>query len=156
MAAWLFNAMRGAAAGIAATIPMSALMVVAQRVGALGTQPPEAIVDAAFDKADVDVDGATLDAAAVVAHVAFGASIGALYGLLRGATAQQGPGKIIGAAYAVGVWAASYQGWIPAFDALPRASHDREDRQVTMVLAHVVYGATLGALTDRTFDAAHT
>jgi hypothetical protein len=141
--------LRGAAAGTAATLPMSAVMLAAQRFGALPKQPPEEIVDSALDAADVDVDEETSDALATLNHFAFGASIGAAYAGLRRATGRRGSGPATGIVYALVVWFASYQGWVPKVTPLPPATRDREDRQTVMAGAHVVYGAVLGGLVDR-------
>jgi hypothetical protein len=48
--------------------------------------------------------------------------------------------------YATAVYAISYLGWIPALNLMPAAGEDRPGRSVTMLVAHWVYGATLGAV----------
>jgi hypothetical protein len=50
-----------------------------------------------------------------------------------------------GVAFALGVWAASYAGWIPALGLLPPPGRDNPRRAWTTATAHVVYGAVLGA-----------
>ena len=40
----------------------------------------------------------------------------------------------------------SYSGWLPALHLMPPPEQDRPGRQPSMVAAHVVYGAVLGAL----------
>jgi len=47
------------------------------------------------------------------------------------------------------VWFVSYQGWVPALGLLPPAHRDRPGRPATMLIAHWVYGATLGACLGR-------
>jgi hypothetical protein len=54
-----------------------------------------------------------------------------------------------GIGYGLGIYALSYQGWVPALGILPPPRRDRSDRQVTMAPAHVAYGAVLGRLTER-------
>jgi hypothetical protein len=76
-----------------------------------------------------------------IAHLGFGVSCGALYG----ATAPRST-VTRGIAYALGVWAASYAGWIPALGILPPPHRDRPARQVTVLSAHIVYGAVLGGI----------
>ena len=51
-----------------------------------------------------------------------------------------------GALFGLLVWGVSYLGWVPAAKILPPAHRDRRDRQVTMVIAHLVFGASLGLL----------
>lgn len=43
-------------------------------------------------------------------------------------------------------WLVNYGGWIPVLGILPPPHRDRTDRQATMIVAHLVYGAVLGAL----------
>jgi hypothetical protein len=43
------------------------------------------------------------------------------------------------------VWLGSYAGWIPALDLLPPPDRDRRGRPPSMIVAHWVYGAALGA-----------
>jgi hypothetical protein len=85
------------------------------------------------------------DALAVVAHLGFGAVTGAAYALAP----RIGPPVLRGVVTALGVWAVSYQGWVPALGILPKASEDRPARPAVMIAAHVVYGAVLGGLEDR-------
>jgi hypothetical protein len=139
---------RGSAAGVAATVAMSAVMLAAQKLGLEGEQPPEAIVEAALDAADVDRSERTENALATLAHLGFGASCGAVYALLRRWLRTPGPPVGHGVGFGLGVYAASYQGWIPALGILPPPRRDRSDRQVSMALAHVVYGAVLGRLAE--------
>lgn len=144
---------RGAAAGAVATLPMSAVMVAAQRLGRMGEQPPAAITDAALDAADADAVRATEAArntAVTVAHLGFGAGCGALFALAaRWLPPSMRVRAPAGAVFGAGVWAVSYAGWVPALGILPPPDEDRADRQVTMLAAHLVYGATLGALLRR-------
>jgi hypothetical protein len=134
----LSRSLRGAGAGAAATIAMSAPMLAAQRLGLMGRQPPEAIAAAVTG----DPDSKKTDVLAVAGHLAFGAGSGALYGLAAGRRA----GPLTGLAYALGVWAASYQGWLPALGILPPADRDRPGRPAAMIVAHLVFGGTLGRL----------
>ena len=136
---------RGAAAGSAGTVVMSALMLTAGRAGLMGRQPPEAIVRRAGQLTAGEPRGRLADALAVAAHVAFGAGTGALHALLP----PTGRPVARGAAVGTAVWAVSYAGWVPAVGALPRPTDDRPARQVVMLAAHLVYGSVLGALDDR-------
>jgi hypothetical protein len=139
------TAARGAGAGTAATIAMSAVMLAADKLGLHAEQPPEAIVESALDAADVDRSEHTENALASVAHLGFGASMGAAYALLRRLTRTPGPEPLHGVGWGLAVYGASYAGWIPALGILPRPDRDRSDRQGMMVAAHVVYGFVLGA-----------
>lgn len=142
--------LEGAAAGAAATAAMTVPMLVAQRRGSMGTQPPERVVE----EAGRAKTGGTLSEpeqtlAASLAHLGFGMGTGAAFALTHRALRLPLPGPLQGTAFALVVWALSYCGWIPRLGILPPPHHDRPDRQRTMLLAHVVFGAVLGAVEDR-------
>lgn len=139
--------LRGALAGTVATVPMSALMLAAGRLGVMGEQPPEAITRSAVDTVtdEEPLPEPTADALSGVLHLGFGAVAGAAYALLP----QVGPPVLRGSATGLAIWATAYQGWVPALGILPPASRDRPGRPLAMVAAHVVYGSVLGLLEER-------
>lgn len=150
MRALVRDLVRGGVAGAVATVPMSMVMLGAQRAGALPKQPPEEIVDTAAEKTvGRQPPEPVSNALAVAAHLGFGAGAGIGYTALRRVTGGRGPATAVGVAYALGVWFTSYQGWVPGLGALPATTRDREDRQAVMAGAHVVYGAVLGHLAER-------
>jgi hypothetical protein len=51
--------------------------------------------------------------------------------------------------YGLAVWSASYLGWLPAVGLYRSALDDSPRRNLLMLSAHVVWGACLGALTER-------
>lgn len=140
----------GAAAGLAATLLMSAVMLLARRLGLTPTLPPEEIAERAIEAAaDREATDDEERAVASVAHLGFGAGAGALFGMVAGGlrSLSAGGAAAIGAAYAAGIWLVSYAGWVPMLRILPPASRDDPGRVGTMVVAHGVYGVALGALT---------
>jgi uncharacterized membrane protein YagU involved in acid resistance len=146
----------GALDGAAATIAMSGVMYGAQRAGWFGEMPPRTITRVALRRARAGTSSSrrAKSALGAIAHVAFGASAGSLF---EGAHAhwvrRSGVGPIAGAAFGAAVWLLSYAGWVPALDILPPPHRDRPGRQAGMLVAHLVYGAVLGALADRrSFD----
>lgn len=139
----------GAVAGAVATVPMSALMLLAQRLGLMGTQPPRRISDGALDAVGVDPPERGRRLLTALSHVGFGAVAGAPFPLLHRALPPRAPRPLLGALYGLGVWASAYLGWVPAAGLMPPAHEDRSDRQASMVAAHLVYGAVLGAATAR-------
>ena len=142
----LFSALlRGALSGSAATVVMSAVMLAAGRAGLMGRQPPEAIVRRAGALIGAEPRGRTAENLAALAHLGFGASAGAALAVFPPSAHPVRRGVLL----SLGIYAVSYAGWVPALRALPSADRDREDRQWTMVLAHVVYGAVLGELDAR-------
>lgn len=130
---------RGAAAGTLATAAMSGLMLAGGRAGLLGQQPPKRIARAFLPghrhlvKPGERVFG-------TLAHFGFGASSGALFGLLAGDRRARIP---LGIGYALAIWAASYQGWVPEMKIMPPISRDLPGRVAVMAAAHVVYGTAL-------------
>lgn len=135
----------GAKAGTAATVPMSALMLAADALGIMNKPAPGEITEDALAEAGVEHPrGPGQDALTVVAHFGYGAATGALYGALRDRLPLSGSPTLQGMLYALGVWAASYEGWIPEMNIMPPPERDRPGRPSTMIMAHLVYGAALG------------
>jgi uncharacterized membrane protein YagU involved in acid resistance len=100
--------------------------------------PPREITDRIGGSPILSASETNRSAAALTNHFAFGALAGAVYAALfpnRGS----GPGVI----YGLAVWAASYLGWIPAAGILPDATRHPLRRNLLMLAAHVVWGATL-------------
>ena len=140
-------AARGAIWGVIATVPMSAVMLLGQRLGWMKEQPPEILTEEALERADL-LEGKpieTVHAFAVASHFAFGAVGGIFYSLLRWVVPM--PGAVpTGTAFGLGIWGASYRGWIPAMNILPAEQHPGRRGTLVMIVAHAVYGATVGAL----------
>jgi uncharacterized membrane protein YagU involved in acid resistance len=144
----LRRVLTGAVAGGAATVPMSAVMLAARRAHVMRSpQPPEEILERAAQRAGVPARRKDIRPLAVAAHLAFGAAAGAVFALLA-----RGPRRarlVEGAAFGAGVWFVSYRGWLPELGLMPEGARDEPERQATMLVAHLVYGATLGAATVR-------
>jgi hypothetical protein len=150
----------GAAAGTAATVAMSALMLAAGRAG-FGEYPPERVARQGLRRdGHGHLRAEALDGPlGAVLHVAFGAALGAAFattipsltrrvrGRLRATERTPAPALLTAAGVAFGsmVWLVSYWGWMPSLGILPPPDRDRADRQVTMLAAHWVFGAVLGA-----------
>ena len=146
----LTRAARGAAWGAIATVPMSAVMLVGQHLGWMKEQPPEVLTEEALERADL-IEGKSVEAVrafAVASHFAFGAAGGASYALLRRVVPTP-PALPTGIAFGLGIWGASYRGWIPAMNILPAEQHPGRHGTLVMIAAHAVYGATIGALSRR-------
>jgi hypothetical protein len=129
-------------------------MAAGDLTGRYGEQPPKRVVRLMASRARLPAPrhGAGTTLASAVAHLGFGAASGALY-----AAAVPRSSIPRGVVFALGVWAASYAGWIPALGLLPPPNRDNPRRAWTMVTAHVVYGAILGrVLKDRPRTAALT
>ena len=142
----------GAAAGAVATGAMTLPMLIAQRQGAMGTQPPERVVEEAEGETGNDLSEREENLAASLAHLGFGMGTGAAFAVLHRALRLPVPTVVQGTGFAMAVWALSYRGWIPRLGVLPPPERDRSDRQRTMVAVHVVFGAVLGAVEHRLAD----
>lgn len=106
--------MAGAGAGMAASMAMSALMLLSQRAGLTGKLPPRRITQRALDVLGVHRNRKTEDLATFAAHLGYGSACGALYsGVLRGKMLPSRP-IVEGMLFGGMVWAASYFGWLPA------------------------------------------
>ena len=51
------------------------------------------------------------------------------------------------------VWLLSYMGWLPAVGLFGPATRDTNARNALMIAAHLVWGATVGALVDCCWNA---
>jgi hypothetical protein len=77
------RAVMGAAAGCAGAVAMSGVLLAAQRLGATPKVEPEAVTEAGLDAVDADRSERDENALATVAHLGYGALMGALYGLVQ-------------------------------------------------------------------------
>jgi hypothetical protein len=133
----------GAVAGYCATLAMTAMMQrLHERLPEEERYPltPREITETV---APARTDDSTATRT-LLAHFAYGALTGALYGF-----ASKRAGLAGGALYGVGVWCASYLGWIPSFAILKPATQHPARRNALMLAAHVVWGAvTAWALSE--------
>jgi len=134
----------GAVSGAVGTVLMTGVFALGAKAHALGEPPPRKLVRRTMSRLGLSPSRRTLQLSTAAAHVAFGMSMGALYGLLpRAGRGRSRAPFATGPLFGLGVWAASYAGWIPALGLMPPPSRDRPGRPTTMILAHLVYGATL-------------
>jgi hypothetical protein len=149
------SAVAGVAAGTAATIAMSALMLPASRLGLMGTQPPRRMIDEAADRAPTaeTPDEAMRDLGASLLHLAIGAGAGLAFVLGRQAvvrlTGRRPPSVASGASFGLALWALNYTALAPSLDILPPAHEDRAGRQPTLIVAHIVYGVCCALIAER-------
>lgn len=115
---------RGAIAGAVATIPMTLIMTRLFRQLPPDQRyplPPRLITESIAERAGVNPASSddALTRGTLIAHFGYGAATGALFPLLE----QRGyPPALAGPGYGLGVWAASYLGWIPALKILSPAT----------------------------------
>jgi uncharacterized membrane protein YagU involved in acid resistance len=143
--------MTGAAAGLIATVPMTVAMVAMHR-GLPARErfalPPRRITLRAARKVGLrhKMGEDHRAAATLAAHFGYGTAVGTALGAL----APRGPAKAAatGAGFGLLVWAVSYFGLMPALDLHPPAHRDTLRRNLLMVAAHLVWGATAGLVSN--------
>lgn len=140
-------AIDGTIGGLIGTVPMSVAMLAARRMGLMGRQPPERITQKLFFRGRRRARNAdTRNRVATLLHFAFGGVGGAVYGVMRRRLPYRANPVLTGVLFGMFVWATSYLGWLPALGLMPSAHRDRPDRPVVMVVVHLIFGATLGAV----------
>lgn len=148
---------RGIGAGVVATTTMTAGMFVFQKAGLLGRMPPRLLTERTLARLGLrrKTSRASRKLLTAVMHYGFGATMGAIFEVGKSALeARQGrapSAAVVGSGVGFGtlVWVASYMGWVPAAGLMASPSKDRPGRPTSMVLAHWIFGATLGAVGTR-------
>lgn len=147
----------GAAAGCAATLPMTWAMGAMHRRLPPGEQyplPPRTITMRLAEEAGVkeDLDREERLGLTLLAHFGMGTAMGAAYGPLSRLVPLPAPAS--GAAFGLAVWAGNYLGLLPALGLLRPATQHPPRRTGLMIAAHLVWGVaagvTLGALRGMT------
>jgi len=143
--------LRSVLAGLISTTAMTAVMQVLFRRLPPDEQyplPPEEIATVA----EVKVLGKTLNSSQHMAwtlfsHFGYGITLAGVYSLL----AERLPFTPIinGVLYGLSVWVGSYLGWLPAFRILRPATEFPASRRRLMIIAHVIWGAFLGIITNK-------
>jgi uncharacterized membrane protein YagU involved in acid resistance len=135
----------GAFAGLVATVPMTVLMGALK--GRLPREehrplPPREIV--ANLLRSTDLDRRDERALTWIAHLGFATTTGGIWGALAKELRLESP--LGGIAYGLAVWSMSYLGWLPASGLMRPATRQSSGRNVLMISAHVVWGATLATV----------
>jgi hypothetical protein len=135
----------GAAAGVLATVPMTAFMTRAHAhlpPAQKEPLPPAKITRRLEEVAHVDdaVDPPAHFALTMANHFGYGGLCGAVFGALL-----HRPSTTKGVAFGLAVWTGSYLGWLPALRLHRSAKDEPAPRNALMIAAHVVFGGALGA-----------
>lgn len=144
----------GGLAGTIATAPMSAVMLAAQGVDRLGFLPPRIVTEEALDALDVHGEEPAEEAVTLGLHFGFGLVAGALFGVLYRRLRPPVGAPAFGLLFGSLVWLVSYWGWVPALGIMPPPPRDRPGRPRYMLVAHWVFGWTMGLALDRRAGAA--
>ncbi|HXL36058.1 MAG TPA: DUF6789 family protein [Ktedonobacteraceae bacterium] len=143
--AWL----QGGLAGFVGTGPMSLFMLATQRFLPKRQQyalPPEIITEELAHRTHVrwHMNKMQVKAATLVSHFGYGAAMGVLYGVLGKKIPLPSPVK--GVLFGLIVWAASYLGLLPLIGMSESGQREPGRRNLMMIAAHVVWGATMGVV----------
>jgi uncharacterized membrane protein YagU involved in acid resistance len=137
---------RGAGAGLAATLAMSAWMLVAQRAGWLSQQPPERITHESIRRATgARPSGGTLDLLTSIVHAVIGMGMGSFFAVVAPRRLAAPVLSGLGAAYGLAIWIANYGHVLPELGLMPRPTDDERRRPQAMIVAHLIFGSVLGA-----------
>ena len=144
--------LRGALAGFVATAPMSLTMLIGWRLLPQREKyhlPPRLITEEITEQAGIEqhLGENELIGLTIFSHFGYGALTGALYALLEQRIPL--PASLKGALAGVAVWIGSYLGWIPALGILTPATRHPWRRNLLMIIAHVIWGVTLGEETRK-------
>ncbi len=147
----LNRCVNGAVAGLIATAPMTWTIRAAQRLmpPRHGNRiPPRQVAEAVLQNARVhdELPQGMKDAFATLSHYAFGATAGVALAAVTKASPL--PKPVVGALVGLGVWTASYLGWLPAAGLRRSATKDSAGRNAQMIVAHLVWGATAALLIE--------
>jgi uncharacterized membrane protein YagU involved in acid resistance len=140
---------RGALAGLVATLPMTIFMQTSWlRMPAreLHPLPPRQITRKLLREAGLHrrISQPNENVLTWVLHFLFGAAAGSLYGIMG----EKIPGRhsVKGLLAGTALWSGSYLGWIPLFRILPPATKHPWRMNVLMIVAHFIWGITLGVI----------
>ena len=144
--------LKGAAAGFIATAPMSITMLVGWRLLPKREKyhlPPRLITEEISERVGVqdDLTENQLIGFTIFSHFGYGALFGSLYA----ASSERLPlhSSLKGALAGLAVWIGSYLGWLPAMGILRPATQHPWRRNLMMIVAHLVWGVTLGEITRK-------
>jgi hypothetical protein len=149
------DAVAGALGGLAATLPMTLAMKLLQDLGEGRARlpfPPHEVTMGVVESAGVSrhrLTGRARDLLTYAGHFGYGAAVGSAYPLLT--RWLRWPASARGAAYGLAVWAGSYLGLLPALRLWAPPAEQAASRRAwrtgaLLVVAHLVWGATLGGV----------
>ena len=107
--------------------------------------PPREVVEALAVKAGVSrhLSERDIEWLAMAAHIGYGAATGALLGLMAPRGAR---GVATGMLFGLGVWTASYLGWLPATGVRHSPRYDLPARTALILSSHILWGAVAGLM----------
>ncbi len=142
----------GMIAGCVATVPMTLFLLGAHRFLPRWQRyalPPEEVTKELAQRVHLEryLDKPRLLASSLVFHFGYGATMGGLYGPLSELIRL--PAFLKGALFGIAIWAASYLGWMPLARISVEAPHEPLQRNLMMIIAHIIWGSVTGILAKR-------
>ncbi|NLE53132.1 MAG: DUF1440 domain-containing protein [Chloroflexi bacterium] len=142
---------KGAAAGLIATAPMTAVMLGWHRKLPWWQRdplPPSKLTTRILRAVGLKkLDDEAHEPLTWISHFGYGAASGALFPLAESLMRDLPPPiHPKGVVYGLLIWTGSYLGWIPAVGLLEPATEHPKQRNMLMIAAHLVWGATMAAL----------
>jgi uncharacterized membrane protein YagU involved in acid resistance len=138
---------KGAVAGFIATVPMTIFMLIGWRFLPRREKyplPPRLITEEITERLGIEdeMSEEQLVAATLASHFGYGALFGAIYSTFDKKLPIHPSFK--GALTGLAIWVGSYLGWLPALGILRSAIRHPWQRNLLMIVAHLVWGVTLG------------
>ena len=145
------NRLRSAIAGFLAVVPMTIFMLLTQRFLPRGQQyalPPEILTKELAEKARVrhKMDRGQMLVATTASHFGYGAAAALLYVPVSGQKKTISLALGSGILFGLLVWAGSYVALLPALGMRESGHREPGERNWMMIVAHIIWGATLGWL----------
>lgn len=144
--------LKGAAAGFVATAPMSLSMLIGWTLLPRREKyplPPRLIAEELTERVGLEdrVDENARLGLTVFSHFGYGALFGAVYAMFNNRIPMHS--SLRGALAGLALWSGSYLGWLPAVGILRPATRHPWRRNLLMIIAHLVWGVSLGELTRK-------
>jgi uncharacterized membrane protein YagU involved in acid resistance len=126
----------GLLGGAIATTTMTGVFSSFDLIGWVGQLPPRQIMQRLLPD---DTEPRQLNAATIVAHLAYGAALGGVFSLIT-----RSPSTGRGALYGIAVCLANYEVGLPVAGIREPLHRDNPREIATLLIGHLVYGADLG------------
>ncbi|MBA3533083.1 MAG: hypothetical protein H0T73_14260 [Ardenticatenales bacterium] len=137
-------------AGMAGALAMMGFMMLSQKMGfTYGDPLPQQTVDAALEAVhkDAAVTEEQEEAIGMGVHLGFSMSSAMLYSRLRQYISL--PGPVAGALFGLGLWGVSVAGVASTLGIQSAPWKQEEEKAITVVLAHLLFGVVVGFLYDQ-------
>ena len=137
----------GMLGGAGATLVLSGLRGAWKRAGLVFDTAPTQVVDRVEEVfAAEGFSPGTRRVLAAIAHVAYGVSTGAAFGLLRRESGGKGEEAAVGSSLGILAWGVGWASWLPLAGVHSPPWEQRTPKVLLPVIDHAVYGAARGLI----------